>query len=375
MIYIVIVISVIYTILIIAFISGFNYLKNFKSRETSPKNTFTIVVAFRNEVENLPKLLQSLSNLNYPANLFEILLVNDNSTDAFEPIIAGFKKQYPQLTIVLLNNKRTSNSPKKDAISVGIQQSKFDWIVTTDADCEVPKNWLTLFNEFIEDKKPLFISAPVSFKQKASFLFHFQNLNFISLIGSTIGGFGIKKPFMCNGANLCYSKKIFNEINGFVGNETIASGDDIFLLEKMIEKHPNKTLFLKSEESVVLTNSALTWKQFFNQQIRWASKSTSYKNNFAKFVGIMVFLENLMIFTVIITTLINPIHWKAFFIIFIQKMFVDFLLIEKTSKFLKNRKSLIFVPITSLLYPFYILFVSLFSTFKKYEWKGRVYKK
>lgn len=375
MIYVAIVISVIYTILIIAFIGGFNRLKVFKNSKTSPKNTFTIIVAFRNEIEKLPILLQSLSNLNYPDNLFEILLVNDNSTDEFEPIITVFKKQHPQLSIVLLNNIRTSNSPKKDAISVGIYNSTFDWIVTTDADCEVPKNWLSLFNNFIEEKQPLFISAPVSFKHKDSFLFHFQNLNFISLIGSTIGGFGIKKPFMCNGANLCYSKKIFNEINGFVGNETIASGDDIFLLEKFIEKYPEKTLFLKSEESIVLTNSESTWQQFFNQQIRWASKSTAYKNNFAKFVGIMVLLENLLIFTTLIATIINPVYWKVFVIIFIQKMLIDFLLIEKTSQFLKNRKSLIYFPITSLLYPLVIIFIGFNSSFKKYEWKGQIYKK
>ncbi|MBI9042604.1 glycosyltransferase [Lutibacter sp.] len=375
MMYIAIVISVLYSSLIIGFIVGFNNLKTFKNIKFIPKNTFSIVIAFKNEVENLPNLLQSISKINYPANLFEILLVNDNSIDGFEKIITNFINQNPQLPIVLLNNKRISNSPKKDAISTGIQNSTFDWIVSTDADCEVPINWLQNFNQVIEEKKPFLISAPVSFNNKNSFLFHFQNLNFISLIGSTIGGFGIKKPFMCNGANLCYSKKIFIELNGFAGNENIASGDDIFLLEKMTEKYPIKTHFLKSEDAIVLTNSEKTWKQFLNQQIRWASKSTSYKNNFAKFVGITVFAENLLVLLTITMALLNPLYWKIGFIIFIQKTLFDFILINKTAQFLKNKKSLKYFPIISLLYPFFIIFIAVITNFKKYEWKGKTYKK
>ena len=252
MIYIAILISIIYSALIVAFIIGFKKLEIFKNGNSAPKNTFSIVIAFRNEAKNLPTLLQSLSKLQYPTNLFEILLVNDNSTDEFELIIADFMKLYPQIHITLYNNKEKTNSPKKDAISLGIKQSQFEWIVTTDADCIIPVKWLQAFNHFIEEKKPLFISAPVKFKNENSFLFHFQNLNFMSLIGSTIGSFGIKKPFICNGANLCYSKKIFIELNGFSGNEAIASGDDIFLLEKMIEKYPAKLHYLKIEEATVL---------------------------------------------------------------------------------------------------------------------------
>ena len=127
----------------------------------------------------------------------------------------------------------------------------------------------------------------------------------MSLIGSTIGSFGIKKPFICNGANLCYSKKIFIELNGFSGNEAIASGDDIFLLEKMIEKYPAKLHYLKIEEATVLTHSESTWRHFLNQQIRWASKSASYSNVFSKFIGIIILSENLLILITIIFAIFN----------------------------------------------------------------------
>jgi len=375
MIYIAILISIIYSALILAFIIGFKNINVFKNRYLVSKNTFSIVIAFRNEAKNLPTLLQSLSKLYYPTNLFEILLINDNSTDEFESIITGFTKLYPQLNISLYKNKIETSSPKKDAITIGIKQSKFEWIVTTDADCIIPTNWIQLFNQFIEEKQALFISAPVKFKSKPSFLFHFQNLNFISLIGSAVGGFGIKKPFMCNGANLCYKKQLFIELDGFLGNETIVSGDDIFLLEKMIEKYPERVHFLKSEEATVLTQSEPTWKQFMHQQIRWASKSSSYTNVFSKFIGITILSENLLILITTIFTIFNPIYWKVLLFILIQKLIIDFILLLKTAQFFKQFNSLGYFPLISLLYPFYILIISFLSMFKKYEWKGRLFNK
>ncbi len=375
MIYVAILISIIYSTLILAFIIGLTNLKAFKNRNSDPKNTFSIIIAFRNEAKNLSALLQSLYKLHYPTNLFEILLINDNSTDEFESIITDFKKLHPQLTISLYKNKKETTSPKKDAITIGIKQSKFEWIVTTDADCIIPDNWLQLFNQIIEEKEVLFICAPVKFKIETSFLFHFQNLNFLSLIGSTIGGFGIKKPFMCNGANLCYKKQLFIKLNGFSGNESIASGDDIFLLEKMSEKYPERIHFLKSEEATVLTQYEPTWKNFMNQQIRWASKSSSYTKVFSKFIGITILSENLLILITTIFAVFNPIYWKVLLFILIQKYIVDFILLLKTAQFFKQYNSVGYFPIISFLYPFYILIISFLSIFKKYEWKGRLFNK
>jgi len=307
--------------------------------------------------------------------LFEVLLVNDDSKDNFNPIIEEFTNRNPSLNFQLLKNIRKTNSPKKDAINTAINLSNFEWIVTTDADCVVPVNWLKLFNQFIEDENPVFISAPVKFSLQNSMLFHFQNLNFSSLMGSTLGGFGIDNPFMCNGANLCYHKETFFELKGFEGNANIASGDDIFLMEKMFKIYPKKVKFLKSEEAIVETNTENTWKLFINQQIRWASKSASYKSLFAKFVGIVVFSESLMVLVLGIFTLLFPQFWLTFIIVFTLKIIVDFILIAQTSFFLKSTKSLKHYLIVSLLYPFFIVITGSLSLFKNYEWKGRIFKK
>lgn len=375
MIFIVIVISILYLTLIISFIIGFDKVETIKNRNNTPKNSFSIVIPFRNEAANLTALLNSISALNYPINLFEVLLINDASEDNSNSVIEQFKQQNNPLNIVILNNFRRTNSPKKDAINTAIETAKFDWIVTTDADCTVPTTWLQIFNQFIEEKKPVFISAPVNFKKENSFLFHFQNLNFLSLIGSTIGSFGVKKPILCNGANLCYQIAAFKKINGFEGNATIASGDDIFLLEKMVENYPDETYFLKSETAIVTTNSEENWNSFFNQQIRWTSKSTAYKNSFTKGVGITIFLMNLTVLLLLISAIFFSIYLKWLFITFITKAVMDFILIKKTSDFLKITKSMNYFPIISVLYPFFTVIIASFSLFKNYEWKGRKFKK
>ena len=364
-----------YCLLIGVFIIGFNNFNSTNNKLNTATNTFSICIPFRNEAHNLPILLNSLYNLNYPTSLFEIILINDDSTDNFEQIIESFKLQNTAINLKLITNKRKTNSPKKDALNYAVEIANYNWIITTDADCIVPVNWLLQFNAFIKKEAVLFISAPVQFKPQNSFLHHFQNLNFISLMGSTIGAFGIKKPFMCNGANLCYSKNTFLELNGFNGNETIASGDDIFLLEKMIEKHASKTKFLKHTEVIVTTTSEKTWKSFINQQIRWASKSTAYKNNFAKIVSVVVFTTNVAALILGILAIVLPFYWQYLLLFFFLKISIDFILIFKTSLFLKNYKSLPFYLTTSLLYPFYIIIVSSLSLFKKYEWKGRLFSK
>ena len=364
-----------YLVFILVLLIGFIRLKTFVTSNVVPKNSFSIVIPFRDETTNLPDLLQSISFLEYPINLFEIILINDDSKDDFETIINLFKKENSSINCTILNAPITTISSKKNALLVGIKSAKFDWIISTDADCTVPKNWLNTFNNFIEEKNPVFISAPVKFKKATSFLYHFQNLNFLSLVGSTIGAFGIQKPFLCNGANLCYKKNIFYQLGGFQTNQTIASGDDIFLLEKFVEQFPKKTHFLKSLDALVETKTEKTWKSFINQQLRWASKSADYTNNFTKFVGLLVFFENLLVSTALFLVLLQTISLENFALIFLLKFTVDLLLIFKSGIFLKNTQSLKFYPFISLTYPFFIVYIALLSKIKKFSWKGRTFKK
>jgi cellulose synthase/poly-beta-1,6-N-acetylglucosamine synthase-like glycosyltransferase len=381
MLFIFLFIGIIYSLLIIAFSIGFGLVKMVDTENFKAENSFSIIIPFRNEGHNLTNLLNSISRLNYPKSQFEVLLVNDDSTDDFRPIIDSITEEQPELNLKLINNIRATVSPKKDAINTAIDWAQFGWVVSTDADCTVPNSWLQLFNQVIVTEQPEFICGPVRYVMEHSLLFHFQNLNFLGLIGSTIGGFGLKFPFMCNGANLCYRKTTFKGLQGFEGNEHIASGDDIFMLEKMLKFKPQKIHFLKSSEAVVATRAKSNWTSFFNQQQRWAAKATAAQGKFSKFVGLSVFLMNLIIVLGWIYCLFNPIGWIYLLGVYSVKLLVDGILILKTDLFLKGSKtsdpgtSLNFYFLISMIYPFFTIAVALYSQLLPYKWKSRQFSK
>lgn len=373
---IIILITVVYALLVCAFIIGFLKTTEFQRNNLSPKNSFSILIPFRNEAENLPALLRSIALLNYPKELFEILLINDSSNDNFSSVIETFIAENNQLSLQLIDNIRQSNSPKKDAIKTGIQHSKFDWVLTTDADCIVPNLWLHTYAEFIQRNNVIFISGPVTFKTKQSLLDKFQLIDFSALIGSTIGGFGIQKPFLCNGANLCYSKNVFNTVDGYSGNDSIASGDDIFLLEKIVAKYPRQVGYLKSVDALVQTTPMKTLKNLLSQRIRWASKAGSYQNRFAQFVGIIILLMNVLFCGIVISAILDYSLSILLIAIVLLKIAVDFILIGLTLKFKRKSAQLVYYPIISIIHPFFNIVVGFMALFKKkHTWKDRTFSK
>jgi len=377
-----IIIIIAYLIVIGILIYGFDKVDNYKLQDLPAKTKFSIIIPFRNEAGNLPKLLESIANLNYPKALFEVILVDDESEDTSISIIEKIldtkskKKDFTRIDhIKIIKNERTSNSPKKDAITSAIKISKYNWVITTDADCILPKYWLDIFDECVQVNNPNCIVAPVTYQGKTSFLNRFQTLDFLSLQGATIGGFGIKKPFMCNGANFAYLKSEFISVNGFVGNDTISSGDDIFLLEKFLKQDAKKLHYLKSKKVIVTTNPAINFKHLIQQRLRWASKTSNLNNWFAKLVGLVVLLGNFVCLVLIPAIIFNVVYIKIAVALFIIKFSIDFLLLFKTTRFFKQENLLLSYLFSSIIYPIFNVYIVFLSFFKSYHWKGRISKK
>lgn len=358
----------IYILFIGQLIYGFNQMKRFSKKEFTPKTSFSIVVPFRNEKENLPNLLHSISLLNYPKDLVEIILVDDDSNDSWKMEDGRWKFE-----IRLIKNERKSNSPKKDAIETAIEIAKNNWIITTDADCLVQKDWLTIYDQYIQKIEVEMMASGVCYIPKNGFMSAFQNLDFLSLQGATIGSFGIGKPFMCNGANFAYSKQFFKKLNGFQENETIASGDDVFLLQKAISVTPKKVGFLLAKESIVATKPVATWSELFQQRVRWASKSTGYSSVYGKMLALVVFCGNLAWIVTLLFWLFQLIDPNIFLLFITSKFLIDFILIYKTANFFESK--LQYVLASSLLYPFFSVSVAVYSLFGDYSWKGRNFRK
>ncbi len=372
-----VIITLLYAFTMLFLLYGFYQVPVFDGKNLAPKTHFSIIIPYRNEAENLPLLFDSLLKLKYPAEMFEILAVNDASEDNSAELWEEFRKENSQLDMRLIQNIRRSGSPKKDALALAISASEYDYILTTDADCLVPQAWLENFNSIIEETGAKAIAAPVALKtegSKMSFLRGFQELDILSLQAATIGGFGVELPFMCNGANFCYSKKAFLEVNGFEGNGEIAGGDDIFLLEKFRSKGL-KTAFLKTRNAVVQTSATQSWSALLSQRVRWAAKAAAYKTIFSRLLGLLVFLMNFLTVVATVGAILKilPIWLLSF--MFLVKFNVDFVLIYSSAKFFDREQVVKSYFLSSIIYPFFSSWVVFYSFFSGFEWKGRHFKK
>lgn len=350
-----------YVLLLFWLFSGFKKVEKEFPKQIEPAHSFSIIIPFRNEAKHLPSLIQSIEKLNFPANQFEVIFIDDDSTDEF---------QFPKMNFLnqIISQKKSNQSPKKEAILKAFPIAKFDWIVTTDADCLLPKNWLTDLSDYISFSQKEMVCGPVFFNSNPNFLTDFQQNEMLGLQGVTIGSFGLEKPFMCNGANFAYTKKLFKDLNGFKGNEDKPSGDDVFLLQKAVAQFPDKVGFLLKSTFAVKTNAASNWDALFEQRVRWAGKSTSYSSRFGKVVAIIVLLAN---FSVLV--ILPYLFWENYelLFLFLLKFLIDVLMANQTAKFyqIKQRN----IILTAFVYPFFSTFVAIYSLFGKYTWKGRTY--
>lgn len=354
-----------YLIVVLFFIVGVIRLPNTKIDKKLAKKKFSILIPFRNEEESLTPLLNSIRNLDYNIDDFEVLMIDDESCDNSVSIINKWKKDIPN--IQLFKNKRRSNSPKKDAIQVGIKNSNFDFIISTDADCILPENWLHTYNTSIQKNNSLFIAGPIALKTNKTFLEQYQKHDNISLIGSTMGSFGIKKPIMCNAANMGFDKETYLNIKP--KNDDITSGDDIFTLEKFVKTHPKKVHFLNTSEALIITKPETSWQNVINQRIRWAAKSTHYTNLYTKLIGLIVLTTQLsIVFGLILIPIKTLIFW-------VFKICVDFVLIKYTSHKTKQEVNINQYVTTAIYYPFLNTYIGVRSLFGGYIWKGRNFKR
>lgn len=364
----------IYVVCILQLIFGFDKVKSFIRTDEKPATKFSIIVPFRNEEKNLPKLLKSISKLNYPKELFEIILVDDFSTDASERVYIKWRMENGLIETTLLENLRLSNSPKKDAISRAIPILKHEWVVTTDADCVVNKNWLLTLDSFIQKSKAEMVVGAVVYKTKNNWFHQFQQLDLLSLQGTTIGSFGIGKPFMCNGANFAYTKKLFNEIGGFGGNHKIASGDDVFLLQKALKNHAEKVHYIKNTDTIVKTKPENDLYKLFMQRVRWASKTSGYSGYYSKILAVVVLAMNAFLVFSLGLLVWGLLSWQQFLIAFSIKYCVDCLLLLKSNQYLRKNKFILPLA-SSLVYPIFCSVVGIYSLFGSFSWKGRAFKK
>jgi biofilm PGA synthesis N-glycosyltransferase PgaC len=364
--YITIGLFILYSILILFYRSGWLELKPFSQTDHEPLINITVIIPARNEEHNIGKLLSSLEKQAYPSHLFEVIVVDDHSTDNTASIV----NSYSSVKLIRLESD-SINSYKKKAIETGITAASGDLIVTTDADCIVSVNWLKTIASFKEKTNAIFIAAPVVLENESNLLQRFQALDFLVLQGITAAS--VQKRFhnMCNGANLAYERKAFFEVNGFAGIDHIASGDDMLLMQKIAQRFPTKVSYLLSKDVIVTTQPAKTWKEFFSQRIRWASKATNYNDIKILSTLFLVYFFNCALLALFITGFWMHSLWLGLLGVLIIKTTIELLFIYPVTRFYNKQRLIMWFLFFQPLHIVYTVIAGWLGLFGSFEWKGR----
>ncbi len=327
----------------------------------------TVVIPVRNEAANLPALLDDLSRQTYTR--FEVIVADDASTDTTLMIAQTHPAPF-RLIALPLPDTRTA-SPKKRAITASIAVATGTLIVTTDGDCRVGPHWLETMAHFYAQTGAKLISGPVTFATEHRPSAYVQTVELASLIGSGACTLALGFPTMCNGANLCYEKRVFTEVGGFAGVDHLASGDDELLMHKIARQYPNGVRFLKGANAIVRTGSHTTWRAFYQQRKRWASKWRAYDNWGPSALAVFIFLSNAAGPIAVIAWLAGWISGPITSSVVLLKVLPEFLFLRQILVFLQKKSAVSWIPLTQVLYPFYVVFFGLVAQGKGFEWKGR----
>ncbi len=374
---VVLVISIISIALALAYLGlilflrrGWGAVEAFDLKSNRFKTTVSILIAARNEEDKIFNTIKDILAQDYPADLVELIVVDDHSSDQTSEIVLSFADRGVKL--IVLNEDKPLNSYKKKAITEAIKLSDSQLIITTDADCRMSPSWLKTIIGFYESGNYKMISSPVIYFEEKSIFEEMQTLDFLFLSGLGAAGIGNKMPSTCSGANLAYQRKVFYELKGFQGIDELASGDDELFLHKVASVYPDGIGFCKSRDAIVYTHAKSDMKEFIQQRKRWASKSTKYKNKAIVLIGVSVWIFNFMIFLSSILGFFNPFFWYLCLISIIIKAFAEMTLLIPLCRFARRSVLLWYVPILTVLHMFYLMYIGIAGNSGKYNWKGRM---
>lgn len=362
---------------------------NFQSQTFNVR--LSVIIPARNEEANIRACLNSILNQSYPGHLFEVIVIDDHSTDDTAAIVQEYTNE--NIRLIKLSDyieTKPVNAYKKRAIEIGISNATGELIVTTDADCIVPPNWLQTIAAFYTATNAAFIAMPVVYNSNKNFLEIFQSLDFMTLQGITGASVYKRMHSMCNGANLAYTKKAFEEVNGFKGIDNIASGDDMLLMHKIYKKYPAKVFFLKSAEVIVQTAPMQTLKNFFNQRIRWASKADKYDDKRIFTVLLLVYLFNVLLVLMPVVALLKNYQLflklsgcatiiqlsilQLWLLLLTLKTIIEIGFLYPVAKFFSKQQLLWWFPISQPFHVCYTVIAGWLGKFGSYQWKERKVK-
>lgn len=348
-----ILLSTLYCFLMLVIYKHLHRIKSFESSEL-PGIFVSVLVACHNEEGNIRNLLTDIADQSYHPDRFEVIIVDDNSTDE------TFRTASEYSGIKNLTTIRNRGWGKKEAIMTGITRASGELIITTDGDCRAGPHWISSIAQFYDKYKPDLIICPVAIEAGKGFAGKFQELEFLSLQGITAGTATAGMSTMCNGANMAFTRKAY-ELHAANLHPEIDSGDDIFLLHSIKKDKNAEIRWLESMKALVITSPANTLRTFLMQRKRWISKSSAYRDLCTIILATATFAMTAVQAGTFILAFVSFKYAVIFLLVFLIKSVPDFLILRNTTR-RYGRAPLMkwFLP-SQIIYPFYVLSVVLLA--------------
>ena len=329
----------------------------------------SVIICAKNEEKNLLTNLPIILEQDYLN--FEVIVVNDSSTDDTEFVLDRFKEKYSHLhtTFVPIGTKNLST--KKLGLTLAIKAAKHDLLLFTDADC-IPADgqWISkMTRNFLADTE--IVLGYGAYKEENSLLNRLITYDtlFIGLqyMGMALTG----KPYMGVGRNMAYTKEMFMRQNGFTSSAHLISGDDDLLVNEASNKHNTEVEI--SPESITLSEPNKVYSKWFYQKLRHLSVSNNY-NNKSKFQLVAEPITRGLFYGLFLALLFagNIITIGAAALLFIARLITQLLIINKSSKHFKGRKYIALLPVFDIFLPLLTAYILLLK--KPFSEKGKITK-
>jgi len=344
-------ITLFYFFIAIVFIQLFYYLGIFgkfafaKPQQITPKKLpVSVVVCAKNEEENVKKYIPLLAQQDYPD--FEIVLIDDASSDETLEVFEEFEKDFPNIRLVKVENNEAFWGNKKYALTLGIKATKKDYLLFTDADCfPTSKDWITSMTSHFTMNKTIVLGYGGYEKVERSFLNKIIRFETILTAVQYFSWAKLGLPYMGVGRNLAYKKEEFFNVNGFIDHIQVRSGDDDLLINQAANK--TNTTISYTPESFTYSKPKKTYKEWFTQKRRHISTAEHYKF-FDKMQLGLFFISQLFFFLLVIILLAFQFQWIAVLAILATRYTVVWTVIGCSAGKLKENDLKIWFPVVEI---------------------------
>lgn len=349
-----------YYLIFLLMLSGLVMTK--KNMENFSEQSASIIICGRNEEKRILPLLESLEKLDYPEENFEIILVNDDSCDGTGKIMEHFCGKADNRKYLFHRKDENSYKGKKGPLDFGIQQSQYEIILATDADCVVPENWLrSMLACFDENTAMVQGYSPV--KRRKDFLSVYQQFDTLAEGVTAASSMFFNSPTHANARNFAFRKSVYNEVGGFSKISHVDTGDDFYLAKLIRNETDYKFRYNPDKSSYVLTEEVQDIKTYWHQQLRRNSKGFDLNFHFFVMGSWLIIFHLMLVYLLVIGDF-------ARFMIFVGGKVAVELLPAIVGAFKFHEKHLIkYFPVLWIMYPFFYFVSQIFGSFRIYKWK------